>query len=89
MSGLSRLWHFVFLDNELGAWAVALAIFLITFTVLPLAKRIYLTEVHARPDADTWLLDFNLRDWRELSRERHEAGPKDQYPFSFVCLERP
>ena len=57
--------------------------------VLPLAKRIYLTEVHARPDADTWLLDFNLRDWRELSRERHEAGPKDQYPFSFVCLERP
>jgi dihydrofolate reductase len=57
--------------------------------VLPLAERIYLTEVHARPDADTWLLDFNLRDWRELSRERHEAGPKDQYPFSFVCLERP
>lgn len=57
--------------------------------VLPVAKRIYLTEVHARPHADTWLLDFNLRDWRELSRERHEAGPKDQYPFSFVCLERP
>ena len=39
MSGLSRLWHFVFLHNELGEWAVALAIFLITFTVLPLAKR--------------------------------------------------
>jgi dihydrofolate reductase len=57
--------------------------------VMPMAKRIYLTEVHARPHADTWLLDFNLRDWREVSRERHEAGPKDEYPFSFVCLERP
>ena len=57
--------------------------------VMPLAERIYLTEVHASPKADTWLKDFNWRDWRELSRERHEPGPKDQYPFSFVLLERP
>jgi dihydrofolate reductase len=57
--------------------------------VMPLAKRIYLTEVHASPHADTWFKDFNLQDWRELSREKHEAGPKDQYPFSFVVLERP
>ena len=57
--------------------------------VMPLAKRIYLTEVHATPDADAWFKDFNLKDWRELSRERHEPGPKDEYPFSFVLLERP
>jgi dihydrofolate reductase len=56
--------------------------------VMPLAERIYLTEVHASPKADTWLKDFNLKDWRELFRERHEPGPKDQYPFSFVLLER-
>ena len=40
MSGISRVWHFEFLGNELGKWVIALAIFLITFTVLPLAKRI-------------------------------------------------
>ena len=40
MSGLSHLWHVEFLGNELGEWAVALVIFLVTFTVLPLAKRI-------------------------------------------------
>ena len=40
VSGLSHLWHFQFLGNELGQWVVALAIFLITFTVLPLAKRV-------------------------------------------------
>ena len=57
--------------------------------VMPLAKRIYLTEVYATPEADTWFKDFNLKDWRELSRERHEPGPKDEYPFSFVLLERP
>ena len=56
--------------------------------VLPMARRIYLTEVHASPHADTWLGDFDLEDWRELSRERHEPGPKDLYPFSFVLLER-
>lgn len=56
--------------------------------VMPLATRIYLTEVHAAPDADTWFKDFNLKDWRELFRERHEPGPKDEYPFSFVVLER-
>jgi hypothetical protein len=29
-----------------------------------------------------------LSGWREISRERHEPGPKDEYPFSFVLLER-
>src|SRR3974390_3761723 len=39
MSGMSRLWHFEFLGNELGQWVVAVAIFLVTFTVLPIVKR--------------------------------------------------
>lgn len=39
MSGFSQLWHHEFLGNELGEWAIALVIFLITFTVLPIAKR--------------------------------------------------
>jgi dihydrofolate reductase len=56
--------------------------------VMPRAGRIYLTEVHASPEADTWLLDFDLSGWREVFRERHEPGPKDEYPFSFVLLER-
>ena len=55
---------------------------------LPLAGRIYLTEVHASPPADVFLSGFDLAGWQELSRERHEAGPKDDYPFSFVILER-
>jgi small-conductance mechanosensitive channel len=39
MSGWRALWHFEFLGNELGQWSIALAIFLITITVLPLIKR--------------------------------------------------
>ena len=56
--------------------------------VLPRAGRIYLTEVHASPHADVFLHDFDLAGFRELSRERHEPGPRDEYPFSFVLLER-
>ena len=54
---------------------------------MPLASRIYLTEVHASPAADTWF-SFDRSQWREVSREHHDAGPKDDHPFSFVLLER-
>ena len=54
---------------------------------LPRADRIYLTEVHASPDADVWFT-LDRKQWREISRERHEPGPKDDHAFSFVVLER-
>ena len=55
---------------------------------LPQAGRIYLTEVHASPHADTWFPRLDAGEWREVSREAHEAGPKDDHDFSFVVLER-
>jgi dihydrofolate reductase len=56
--------------------------------VLPQAGRIYLTEVHAAPPADTWFPELDGREWREVSREAHAAGPKDDHAFSLVVLER-
>ncbi len=56
--------------------------------VLPQAGRIYLTEVHASPHADTWFPPLDRGEWREVSREHHEPGPKDEHAFSFVVLER-
>jgi dihydrofolate reductase len=56
--------------------------------VLPQADRIYLTEVHASPEADTWFPALDPREWRESSREAHQAGPSDDHDFSFVVLER-
>jgi small-conductance mechanosensitive channel len=38
MSELNELWHYEFLGNELGTWAFALGIFLVTFTVLPIVR---------------------------------------------------
>jgi dihydrofolate reductase len=56
--------------------------------LLPRAGRIYLTEVHASPPADVFLHEFDVSGFRELHRERHVAGPRDDHPFSFVLLER-
>ena len=56
--------------------------------VMPQAGRIYLTEVHAPPNADTWFPAFDMSEWREVSREAHAAGPKDDHAFSFVVLDR-
>ncbi|MEZ5829140.1 MAG: dihydrofolate reductase [Hyphomicrobiales bacterium] len=56
--------------------------------VLPQTGRIYLTEVHASPEADTFFPELDRDDWREVFREAHPAGPNDDHAFSFVVLER-
>lgn len=56
--------------------------------VLPRADRIYLSEVHASPDADTWFPDLEPSSWTEVFRQPHKAGPKDDHDFSIVILER-
>jgi small-conductance mechanosensitive channel len=40
MSGWRNLGQVEFLGNELGTWAIAVGIFLVTFTILPLLKRV-------------------------------------------------
>ena len=56
--------------------------------ILPSTDLIMLTEVHAAPDGDTWFPELKEQNWREVSRTRHEPGPKDSAGFSIVYLER-
>jgi dihydrofolate reductase len=55
---------------------------------LPIADAIELTEVHDAPDGDTYFPSYDEGEWREVSRARHAAGPKDSADYSFVRLER-
>jgi dihydrofolate reductase len=56
---------------------------------LPIASRIHLTLVHTRiADADTFFPEWREPEWHETARERHEADEKNQYPYSFLTLER-
>ncbi len=54
---------------------------------LPSARRVYLTEVHAEPDGDTRLAEFDPQVWHERAREDHAAEGAAP-AFSFVTLER-
>lgn len=54
---------------------------------LPLATRMELTEIHARPEGDTFFPDFPRHEWRELARETNAGGP-DEPPHDYVTLAR-
>ncbi|QQG46166.1 MAG: type 3 dihydrofolate reductase [Candidatus Niyogibacteria bacterium] len=55
---------------------------------LPVASRIYLTEVDAGIEGDIYFPKFDRNEWREVFRERHEPDQKNQYSYSFVILEK-
>jgi dihydrofolate reductase len=57
-------------------------------TALPRADRLYLTEVHAGVEGDALLPPIDWTQWREISRERHDAQPPRHHAFSIVCYER-
>jgi dihydrofolate reductase len=55
---------------------------------LPMAARIELTEVHAKPDGDVKFPEFNRSKWNELRRDGPHQGPNDDHPYTIVTLER-
>jgi dihydrofolate reductase len=52
------------------------------------ADRLEITEVHARPDGDTYFATINAADWEEVARVRNPAGPDDSADFSYVTFRR-
>lgn len=55
---------------------------------LSAAHRIYLTQVHAHVDADTFFPEFDASDWHEIEKSFHQADERNQYAFTFKVLER-
>lgn len=53
-----------------------------------LADRLEITEVHARPDGDTYLPAIDPAVWEEAARERQSASAADSADFSYVTYRR-
>ncbi|MET4217529.1 dihydrofolate reductase [Bradyrhizobium sp. LB1.3] len=51
------------------------------------ADCLEITEVHARPEGDTYF-DIDKADWDEVARVRHPAGPDDSADYSYVTYRR-
>lgn len=56
--------------------------------VLPFTDRMYITEVAADIDGDTFFPELEQGAWRETSREPHKKDDKNQYDYAFVVYER-
>ncbi|MEK7599196.1 MAG: type 3 dihydrofolate reductase [Patescibacteria group bacterium] len=55
---------------------------------LPLAQRIYLTDIGAEFEGNAFFPDFNLDAWKTVSREDREADEKNPCHYTFMILER-
>jgi dihydrofolate reductase len=55
---------------------------------IDLADRLEVTEVHARPEGDTYLAAIDTADWEEVARVRNSAGSDDSVDFSYVTYRR-
>ena len=55
---------------------------------LPLADRLEITHVHAKPEGDALFPPIDPAVWREVAREEHAAGPDDSASFAVAAYLR-
>lgn len=55
---------------------------------MPLANRLYLTEIQTDLDGDTYFPPFDKKSWKEVSRKHHPADERHLYAFDFVVYEK-
>ena len=55
---------------------------------VPHANRLYLTEIDAIIDGDTYFPDFDRSQWREISRVHHDKDGRHLHAFDFVIYEK-
>ena len=55
---------------------------------MPWADKLYLTEIKAAIEGDTFFPVLDSHAWIETKREPYEADDKHPYPYDFVELEK-
>lgn len=55
---------------------------------LPIAHRIYLTQINADIEGDVYFPEFPREQWIEVARENRPATEKNPWTWSFLILER-
>lgn len=55
---------------------------------LPLAQRLYLTQIQAEFEGDTFFPEFDLNDWNEIACEQINHDEKVDFSYRFLTLEK-
>ena len=56
--------------------------------ILPIADRLYITQVEGEFDGDTYFPPYDEKNWRQVSCESHLADKKNNHPCHFVVFEK-
>ena len=56
--------------------------------VLPVADRMYYTQVHAGVEGDTYFPEYDASQWTEVDSWQHAADEKNDHDFTLKVLER-
>jgi len=51
---------------------------------LPIAGKLYLTQVHHSFEADTFFPEIDFGEWKALHTESVEAGEKNEYSHTYT-----
>ena len=54
----------------------------------PMTDRMYLTEINATIEGDTYFPAFDHGEWKEVSRVSHSTDERHHYSFDFVVYEK-
>ena len=56
--------------------------------ILPIADRLYITQVEGEFDGDTYFPHYDENDWLEVSCESHQPDEKNKHAYHFIILKR-
>jgi dihydrofolate reductase len=55
---------------------------------MPYTTRLYLTEIEADIEGDTYFPEYDKSQWKEISRKHHPADARHPYAFDIVVYDR-
>ena len=55
---------------------------------LPMVDTLYITEIDATLQGDTYFPEFDKETWQEVRRESHQANAQNTYDYAFVTYTR-
>ena len=55
---------------------------------LPFTDTLYITQIDAHVEGDTYFPDLDYSQWQEVSKKSHKADEKNHYDYAFLTYTR-
>lgn len=55
---------------------------------LPVAKKLYYTQIHHTFEGDAWFPELDIQHWEMIHKEIHPADEKNAYDLTFMIMSR-